>query len=99
MNYIDEEKLLKTIEKLEMYIRDESINFETLKRLMRDMQYDYTSKNSTLLYETQCDFNRKFNTIHRIHNDYITIFKKTVLKYKTVRKQTEQKFSRIKKDL
>lgn len=94
-NFIDEEEVTKTIDKLERETTDEKLNLDSIKTIMSDMNLNYKTDNESKLSELLDTLNNKFKTITAIHDDNIIVLKKNLDTYITTREKVANMFDNL----
>ena len=95
MNYVNEEELIKLIEKIDMYACDEKRIFQNIKDLLNSINCDYEGQNSHKFYNRIMDISIKFKTISSINEDFSIILKKNVIKYHETAAKVEKEFKNV----
>ncbi len=91
-NFIDEEEVLKTIDKLDIEITNEKLNLDNIITIIQDININYKTDNESKLSELLDTLNNKFKTITAIHDDNITVLKKNLDTYISTREKIANMF-------
>ncbi len=91
-NFIDEEEVLKTIDKLDVEITNEKLNLDNIITIIQDININYKTDNESKLSELLDTLNNKFKTITAIHDDNITVLKKNLDTYISTREKIANMF-------
>ncbi len=94
-NYLVEQEISKTINKLELETTDEKLNLDTIKELINEMNLNYKTNNKTSLSEILDSLNDKFKTLTAIHDDNITVLKKNLNTYISTKEKVANMFNGI----
>lgn len=94
-NFMDEEEVTKTIDKLEAETTDEKLNLDNIKTIMSDMNLNYKTDNESKLSELLDTLNNKFKTLTAIHDDNITVLKKNLDTYITTKEKVASMFDNL----
>lgn len=94
-NFMDEEEVTKTIDKLETETIDEKLNLDNIKTIMSDMNLNYKTDNGSKLSELLDTLNNKFKTLTAVHDDNITVLKKNLDTYITTKEKVASMFDNL----
>lgn len=94
-NFMDEEEVTKTIDKLEAETTDEKLNLDNIKTIMADMKLNYKTDNESKLSELLDTLNNKFKTLTAVHDDNITVLKKNLDTYITTKEKVASMFDNL----
>lgn len=94
-NFMDEEEVTKTIDKLETETIDEKLNLDNIKTIMSDMNLNYKTDNESKLSELLDTLNNKFKTLTAVHDDNITVLKKNLDTYITTKEKVASMFDNL----
>ena len=94
-NFMDEEEVTKTIDKLETETTDEKLNLDNIKTIMSDMNLNYKTDNESKLSELLDTLNNKFKTLTAVHDDNITVLKKNLDTYITTKEKVASMFDNL----
>ena len=94
-NFMDEEEVTKTIDKLEAETTDEKLNLDNIKTIMSDMNLNYKTDNGSKLSELLDTLNNKFKTLTAVHDDNITVLKKNLDTYITTKEKVASMFDNL----
>lgn len=94
-NFMDEEEVTKTIDKLEAETTDEKLNLDNIKTIMSDMNLNYKTDNESKLSELLDTLNNKFKTLTAVHDDNITVLKKNLDTYITTKEKVASMFDNL----
>ena len=94
-NFMDEEEVTKTIDKLEAETTDEKLNLDNIKTIMSDMNLNYKTDNGSKLSELLDTLNNKFKTLTAVHDDNITVLKKNLDTYITTKEKVASMFDKL----
>jgi hypothetical protein len=92
---IDEENLIKSIEKIKLLKKQEDINFEKIKENFRKINYCYDTSNTEYINAINEDLIGKLSVISRIHNNTIIILNKNLEKYRNTKVVVEKMFEKL----
>ncbi len=80
-NYLNEEEITRIIDKLDLEVREEKLNFDNIKNSLNSINMNYKSENKTKLEDLSIVINNKLNTILKIHDDDILVLRKNLDTY------------------
>ena len=96
---INEQELKKGIEKISVYKTEEDLYFDDIKTSLNKLNNLYKTTNKESLANINLELNQKFKKISNIHENYISIFNKTITKYKDTNKEVNEILSDIDTDI
>lgn len=94
-NILDEEKMIVTINKLDIYKKDEELNFDSIGNTLNNLITYYQTGNSELFDAKQFEVTSKFNVLSKIHNNNIFVLNKNLDNYKNTKLVVESVFDNI----
>ena len=94
-NFLEEEEISKSIQKLELEINDEKLNFDDINTKLSALNVSYKTNNKTKLDELLFNLNTKLTTISSIHDDNVEVLKKNLDTYITTREKVANMFDDI----
>lgn len=94
-NFLDEEQIKITIEKLELDTKEEKINYDNIKNSLDSLNSHYKTNNTTKLDNIAFSLDNKLKTILKIHDDNIIVLRKNLDTYMT----TSDKISKLFDDI
>ena len=92
---IDEISINNIIEKLKMYRRLESLNYNKIKLSMKNLNINYNTSNTKRLNDITFEIDNKLKIIDKNHNGNIDIISKKLSNYIESSKKTEKIFADI----
>lgn len=94
-NKINIEELSKIKEKSRIHLKEEELNFESIKEVLEEINYNYDTPNKTKLEKLETDLINKLNIITINHQNNITIIEKNISTYQKTMTDTEKIFNNI----
>ena len=95
MAIIDQVELNSGLTKISIYKQEEYLNLNELEIKLNQLSSLYNTSNLDKLNNINFELKNKFNKINRLHNSYIEIINRTVSRYQTTIKLTENILSNI----
>lgn len=94
-NYLDINEIDKTIDKLELEVREEKLNCDDIKNSLENMNLFYKTNNTTKLSNIVFTLNNKLNTISKIHDNNIYVLRKNLEMYISTKDKVAKMFDDI----
>lgn len=95
MATIDDKELGNGITKITMYENEEGIFLDDIKTKLTELTNLYKTSNTDKLSNLNSELREKFKKVNKIHNNYIDILTKTIIKYKNTSKNVTTMFTKI----
>lgn len=92
---LNSNELNNELEKIYMYKTEESIFFDKIISSLNQMTNLYVTNNSDSLNNLNFEMVEKLKIVNNIHNNYITVINKNLVKYEEVSKKVENILSDI----
>lgn len=86
---LDEEKMSTTINKLNMYQKQEEINFNSCNQVFKNLSYSYQTDNTKLLEQKIFEITKKFSTISKLHDNNLLVLNKNLENYQSTKTKVE----------
>ena len=90
--FMDETLVHNSINKLEMYRKEEDLIFDDLKGMFTNFNYYYKSNNTKFSDKVVSELVNKFKIINSIHNDNLFVLRKNMELYNETRIEVENIF-------
>ena len=94
-NYLDIDEIDKTIDKLDLEIREEKLNYDDIKNSLENMNLYYKTNNTAKLSDITFALNNKLNTILKIHDNNIYVLRKNLEMYISTKDKVAKMFDDI----
>ena len=94
-NMIDIESITKTKLKIEMYIREESIQIDSINSQFKNILSTMDLSSNSTLDGLQTEMSNKFKIIKRVHSNDEAVLIKNALKYEETADQVSRTFENI----
>lgn len=95
MSYINEEEIMQVIKKIEFYTKEEKMIFSSINEIFKNTDFCYSSSNNSKIYNQKTALLSKINTISKLHDDYIDVYRKNLEKYIEISRESGNKLDLI----
>lgn len=81
--FLDEEEMTTTISKLDMYQKQEKLNFDAYNQVFQNLSYSYQTNNTKLLEQKKFEITKKFSVVSKLHDNNLLVLNKNLENYKS----------------
>lgn len=93
--YLNEEEIIKIIEKLDLELNEEKLNFDNIKNSLNSLNLHYKTNNKTKLDDLAFTLTNKLTKILKIHDNNIIVLRKKLDTYITTKNKVSKLFDDI----
>ena len=86
---LDEEEMSTTINKLDMYQKQEEINFDSCNQMFKNLSYSYQTDNAKLLEQKTFEIIKKFSMVSKLHDNNLLVLNKNLENYQSTKTKVE----------
>lgn len=71
--FLDTDEMASSVEKIDMYRKEEDLEFEKIKTTLENINEYYVTKNSSGLINIKDELNNKMNVLSKIHSNNVFV--------------------------